>query len=67
VANWDFAAFKRFQAGESGRIDLRAEFLNLFNHAQFLNPTGGIQNVLFGRIAGTRDPRVAQLTLRYAF
>jgi hypothetical protein len=67
IANWDFAALKRFQAGEMGRIDLRAEFLNLFNHAQFLNPTASITNANFGRITGTHDARIIQLSARYTF
>jgi hypothetical protein len=67
IANWDFAVYKRFRAGEVGRIDFRAEFLNVFNHAQFLNPVAGISNPNFGRIVGTRDSRIVQLSLRYAF
>jgi hypothetical protein len=67
IANWDFAAHKRFRAGEMGHIDLRAEFLNFFNHAQFLNPTASITNANFGRITGTRDARIIQASVRYAF
>jgi hypothetical protein len=67
MANWDFALFKHFAASEGRRIDFRAEFLNFFNHTQFVNPVGGIQNALFGRITGTRDPRVVQLMLRFEF
>jgi hypothetical protein len=68
IANWDFAAFKRIKTGEKGRLEFRTEFLNIFNHAQFLNPEGRItNNANFGRVTGTRDPRVVQLTLRYAF
>ena len=68
INNWDVAAFKKLRAGENGHIDFRAELLNVFNHAQFLNPNGNIQqNAMFGRITATRDPRIAQLTLRYVF
>jgi hypothetical protein len=46
---------------------LRGEFLNFFNLAQFSAPVSNIANSDFGRITGTRDPRIAQISLRLAF
>jgi len=67
VNNWDFAAFKRVAVKESSRLELRAELLNLFNHTQFLNPVSNVADSEFGRIRDTRDPRIAQLSLRFWF
>jgi hypothetical protein len=65
--NWDFAAFKRTRITESHELEFRAEFFNLFNHAQFLNPNSNIGSVNFGKVTDTQDPRLIQFTLRYKF
>jgi hypothetical protein len=56
------------------RIDFRAEFFNLFNHAQFFLPgdSTGMQNVdstsSFGVITQTvNNPRLIQFALKLAF
>jgi hypothetical protein len=67
INNWDFAAFKRTKISEGHTLEFRAEFLNVFNHAQFLNPNGDISQANFGRITQTRDPRIVQLSMRYVF
>ena len=66
--NWDIALARRFRIAERHSVQLRAEFFNAFNHAQFANP--GITRTddpNLGRILQTRDPRLVQLSLRYAF
>ena len=76
--NFDFSASKTTRIGEKQTLQFRAEFFNLFNHAQFAIPTGGAnvnnQSVyannaaLFGVITGTSvNPRLIQLGLRYQF
>ena len=42
--NTDFGILKRTRIKESLAFDLRFEFFNIFNHAQFMNPTGNITN-----------------------
>jgi hypothetical protein len=64
------------------KLEFRAEFFNLFNHANFLNPgvnnnndgtfsavsTGNNPNSgQFGQITSTYDPRIIQLALRLSF
>ena len=39
----------------------RAEFFNIFNHANFINPSGNITNGTFGIITSARDPRIGQV------
>ena len=65
--NWQLAVFKRTQITERQGIEFRAEFFNLFNQAQFLDPIGDIASPNFGRILETSDPRIVQLTLQYSF
>ena len=65
--NWQLAVFTRTQITERQSLELRAEFFNLFNQAQFLNPVGDIGSPNFGRILETADPRIVQLMLQYSF
>jgi hypothetical protein len=48
-------------------MQFRAEFFNLFNHAQFREPDTSITSGTFGQISQTYDPRIIQLALRLAF
>lgn len=47
--------------GESSRLQIRAEFFNLFNHTQFNNPVATVNVSTFGLVNSTRDPRILQL------
>ena len=47
--------------------ELRAEFFNLFNHAQFNNPNGNVASSNFGRVTGAKPGRIGQLGLRIVF
>lgn len=79
--NFDLAFSKTTAITEAVKIELRAEFFNIFNHANFANP--GIVNngtVLssgaggtnpnssgFGQITSTYDPRIIQFAARLSF
>jgi outer membrane receptor protein involved in Fe transport len=67
INNWDLSVIKRTKITESKIIEFRAEFFNVFNHAQFLNPdpTGGAAT--FGQVTSTRGPRLGQLALKFLF
>jgi len=80
--NFDTAISKTTAITERLKIEFRAEFFNLFNHANFLNPNvvnngdgtlaGGaagtnINSGSFGQITGTYDPRIIQFGLRFSF
>jgi hypothetical protein len=67
--NTDFSAIKHFPFRETMRIDFRAEFFNLFNHAQFGLPGADINSpATFGAISSTvNNPRVIQFALKAAF
>jgi hypothetical protein len=53
--------------GERTKLEFRAEFFNIFNHANFMNPVTNIYSLQFGQIIATRDPRIIQLALRLSF
>ena len=52
---------------ESKILQFRFEFFNVFNHAQFQNPTGSILNGTFGYVTNARDPRIGQVALKFLF
>ena len=49
------------------KLEFRAEFFNILNHAEFSNPDTNINSGTFGQILTTADPRIIQLALRLSF
>jgi hypothetical protein len=73
---------KGIPIGETLHAEFRAEFFNIFNHSQFLNPDGNISDANFdpitgnvdtqnpgnfGRVLHTREPRQIQFALKFSF
>jgi hypothetical protein len=59
---------------ESSNLQFRAEFFNVFNHTQFLNPIGitgfsggAPTSASFGQVTGAASPRIGQLSLKLNF
>ena len=76
--NWDMALLKDTAIREGMNVEFRAELFNAFNHAQFGQPDGNIndaQNVPkpgerltgFGTIQTANPPRIMQLSLKLLF
>jgi hypothetical protein len=80
--NFDMAFAKTTSITERTKLEFRAEFFNLFNHANFLNPGvtnnnngtyvgagvgTNINSSQLGQITSTYDPRIIQLALRFSF
>ncbi|MGH9844267.1 MAG: TonB-dependent receptor domain-containing protein [Blastocatellia bacterium] len=72
--NSDFVALKRTPLRwptEASNLEFRAEFFNVFNHAQFANPSTGAGvagQATFGTITATTvSPRVVQFALKLNF
>jgi len=61
----DFAVLKNFHITESQRVQFRAEFFNLFNHANFKSPENRLDQNAVGKIGDTFDPRLIQFSLRF--
>ena len=64
---WDMGFFKNFPFRERFRFQVRAEFFNTLNRANFLNPSGSVTAGAFGTITSANDPRIGQLALKIAF
>jgi hypothetical protein len=74
--NTDFSVIKRTKIGEHQLIEFRAEFFDLFNHANFGQPgrIAQVGSTSFGVITNTRFPtgdsgssRQVQFALKYKF
>jgi hypothetical protein len=74
--NTDFSVIKRTKFGENQLIEFRAEFFDIFNHANFGQPgrVAQLASTSFGVISNTRFPtgdsgssRQVQFALKYKF
>jgi hypothetical protein len=54
--NTDFSIIKNTKVGEKLRAQFRAEFFDLFNHANFGQPGNVVGTPAFGRVTSTRFP-----------
>jgi hypothetical protein len=59
LVNFDFAGAKNFPIAERVRLQLRADFFNIFNHTNFSNPVANEGNANFGKITSTVGSAVA--------
>jgi hypothetical protein len=55
-SNTDFSVIKVTRLGEQLRLQFRAEFFDLFNHANFGPPGTVVGTPAFGQITSTRFP-----------
>ncbi|MFZ0537380.1 MAG: carboxypeptidase regulatory-like domain-containing protein [Candidatus Sulfotelmatobacter sp.] len=67
IYNFDMALLKDTKITESFHAQFRAEAFNIFNHAQFNNPTGNINDPEFGFVTSARAARIMQLALKFVF
>jgi Carboxypeptidase regulatory-like domain len=67
--NTDFSLIKQFALPwENTGLNFRAEFFNLFNHAQFGSPVADISSPGFGAVNSTvNNPRLVQFGLKFTF
>ena len=67
-ANLDFAVQKSFPLREAVALNFRSEFFNIFNHANFANPSGNLDSSTFGVISSTEaNARIIQFALKLTF
>ncbi len=67
IYNFDVALLKDTPITERVQAQFRAEAFNVFNHAQFNNPTGNINDPQFGFVTSARAARIMQLALKFLF
>jgi hypothetical protein len=64
----DFSLFKTFRFGEGEtRLQMRAEFFNVFNHTNFRAIQGSTTVSTFGQVITVRDPRTIQFGSKLFF
>lgn len=67
LQEWDFSTFKNIPIHESKSLQFRAEFFNVFNHANFRLPDNDISSPTFGEISESLPGRLVQLALKFYF
>ncbi len=67
INNWDMALLKNLRLTESKSLQFRAEFFNIFNHAQFNNPDGEFTDGTFGLVISAAPPRIGQVAIKFLF
>jgi hypothetical protein len=82
INNWDMALLKNTQLTERLNLQFRAELFNVFNHAQFMTPSGLLSYTCgtvtsaasctqtsgaAGLVTATQPPRIGQLSLKLNF
>ena len=66
--NWDIALLKDTMIKEGINLESRIELFNAFNHAQFGQPDGNVNDIgQFGTIHTANPPRIMQLSLKLLF
>lgn len=65
--NFDMALLKNTHLTGDAILEMRLEAFNLFNHAQFLNPSGNINNGSFGFVTSAQNPRILQVAAKFIF
>ena len=66
--NWDMGLFKATKINERIGIQFRAEFFNVFNHTNLLDPgTNFNSTAAFGRILTAMDPRIMQFGIKLTY
>jgi hypothetical protein len=67
INNWDIALLKDTVIKEGMTLQFRAESFNAFNHAQFGQPDGNVDDATFGLITAANPPRIMQFSLKLLF
>src|SRR6185437_8107040 len=64
---WDMSATRRFQFSERYKMEFRADFFNIMNHANWNGPSAGLTSTTFGQITGFGGPRLIQMNMKLFF
>jgi hypothetical protein len=64
---WDVSLVRQIAVGKRVSTELRIEFFNVLNRANFNDPATTVGSSSFGRITGAADPRIGQVSLKVIF
>jgi hypothetical protein len=65
--NTDLGITKMIPLNEAMHFEIRGEFFNIFNHAQFNNPTGDVSNANFGNVTSANAARIGQVSAKFVW
>jgi hypothetical protein len=65
--NWDLSLNREFHMKENMRLEMRADFFNVMNHANWSAPTVSITSAQFGQVTSFGGPRLIQMALKLYF
>ena len=64
---FDMSATRRFSFNERYKMELRGDFFNIMNHANWNSPATGMTSSTFGQITGFSGPRLIQVSAKFLF
>jgi len=68
---WDMALSRTFELAKDEntrwKLDVRADFFNIMNHANWNSPSAAISSSTFGQVTGFGSPRQIQMALKLHF
>jgi hypothetical protein len=64
---WDMSASRIFQFSERFKLQYKAEFFNIMNHANWNSPSAGLTSSTFGQVTTFGSPRLIQMSLKFFF
>lgn len=67
TVNFDMALYKDFHLGEHVTSQLRGEFFNAFNHANYNGISTSLGSGAYGQVTSAADPRIIEIALRFQF
>lgn len=65
INNTDLGIQKTIPVTEAKSFEIRGEFFNVFNHAQFNNPGGNISDSSFANVTSARAMRIGQVSAKF--
>jgi hypothetical protein len=65
--NVDVGLARRLKIAERSNIEVRSEFFNALNHANFNDPSTTLTSASFGRLTSAQDPRILQFSIKFHY
>jgi hypothetical protein len=64
---WDMNISRRFSFTERFKTEIRGDFFNIMNHANWNGPSSAVNSSTFGQITSFGSPRLIQLAVKAYF
>jgi hypothetical protein len=64
---WDMNLNRKFQFTERIKLEVRGDFFNIMNHANWNAPSAGLTSSTFGQVTAFGSPRLIQLAMKMYF